>query len=142
VAPLVGLIPVSALACDGTGSISDLLTALDWIVEQALRPAIVTLSLGIARGTWSLALEKAVSSIVLQHGISVVVASGNTAGDACDISPASNQAAMVRPVVNWQGKRFRILSDSEVYYLSDSRSDFNFQKNKLSNSRFHFSDPN
>jgi hypothetical protein len=49
--------------------------ALDWVVRNATRPAVATLSLGIPVGGWSRALEAATRR-VLAAGILVVVAAG------------------------------------------------------------------
>jgi subtilisin family serine protease len=49
--------------------------ALDWVVRNATKPAIATLSLGIPVGSWSRALEAAARR-VLAAGILVVVAAG------------------------------------------------------------------
>eukprot|EP00959_Pyramimonas_sp_CCMP1952_P362590 7593348-Pyramimonas_sp.AAC.1 len=38
---------VRVLDCEGSGSVSDVIAALDWIAENAQRPAVATLSLGI-----------------------------------------------------------------------------------------------
>jgi subtilisin family serine protease len=49
--------------------------ALDWVVRNATKPAVATLSLGIPVGAWSRALEAAARR-VLAAGILVVVAAG------------------------------------------------------------------
>jgi subtilisin family serine protease len=50
-------------------------------------PAVVTLSLGIQVGSWSRVLEDAVRSLINDHGVTVVVAAGNSGVDACYVSP-------------------------------------------------------
>lgn len=50
--------------------------ALDWVANNAVHPAVVTMSLGVATGSWSRALEEAVRSLVVDHNITVVVAAG------------------------------------------------------------------
>ena len=57
-------------------------TALDWVVRNATRPAVCTLSLGIPVGAWSRALEAAARR-VLAAGILVVVAAGALLPLAC-----------------------------------------------------------
>ena len=49
--------------------------ALDWVVRNAIKPAVATLSLGIPVGPWSQALEAAARR-VLAAGVLVVVAAG------------------------------------------------------------------
>ena len=53
---------------------------LDWVVHHHAKPAIVTLSLGIEVGRWSRALEDTVRVLVRDHGLTVVVASGEAPG--------------------------------------------------------------
>lgn len=63
--------------------------ALDWVAAHARRPAVAILSLGIQQGNWSRVLEDAVRSLIQNHGVTVIVASGNSSVDACTISPAN-----------------------------------------------------
>lgn len=51
------------------------IAALDWVVRNATKPAVATLSLGIPTGAWSRTLEAAARR-VLAAGILVVVAAG------------------------------------------------------------------
>ena len=51
--------------------------ALDWLMQNATRPAVATLSLGIPIGAWSQSLETAVQQ-VLASGVLVVVAEGDS----------------------------------------------------------------
>ena len=83
------VVAVRILDCNGSGTISDTVAALDWVAANAKKPAVATLSLGIQVGSWSRVLEDAVRSLVTNHGITVVVASGNSAVDACYVAPAN-----------------------------------------------------
>jgi len=49
--------------------------ALEWVVRNATKPAVATLSLGIPVGAWSQALETAVQRVTAS-GVLVVVAAG------------------------------------------------------------------
>ena len=49
---------------------------LDWVAQNAVKPAVVTLSLGIPAGAYSQTLDAAVLSIVANSSITVVVAAG------------------------------------------------------------------
>ena len=80
---------VRVLDCGGNGQMSDVIAALDWVTAQQARPAVAVLSLGVARGDWSAALEAAVRGAVQRGGVFVAVAAGNSAGDACAMAPAS-----------------------------------------------------
>ena len=82
------IVSVRILDCSGSGTISDTVAALDWVAANAKKPAIATLSLGIQVGSWSRVLEDAVRSVV-KLGVTVIVASGNSAVDACQVSPAN-----------------------------------------------------
>ena len=54
----------------------DLSAGLDWVAQHAVKPAVVTLSLGIPAGAYSQTLDAAVRSLVANSSITVVVASG------------------------------------------------------------------
>lgn len=87
VAKQVRLSSVRVLGCDGSGSGSDLIAGLDFIVRDhaAGTPAVAVLSLGGT--TTSTAVDSAVRKVVAD-GVSVAVAAGNEAVDACTTSPA------------------------------------------------------
>lgn len=84
VAKEVDLVSVRVMNCSGGGSLSTILAGLDWIAENASQPAVVNMSLG---GGASETLDDAVERII-QIGIPVVVAAGNSNRDACSYSPA------------------------------------------------------
>ena len=92
VAKSATLIPVRALACDGSGLYSDIIAGLDWIAGQHRpgTPAVVNLSVG---GPTSSVLDAAVQSII-SNGMPAIVAAGNSATDACFTSPARTSAAI------------------------------------------------
>ncbi|KAI3433663.1 hypothetical protein D9Q98_003472 [Chlorella vulgaris] len=83
------VVAVRILDCTGSGTISDTVAALDWVAANHRKPAVVTLSLGIQVGSWSRVLEDAVRSLTNTHGVTVVVASGNSGVDACYVAPAN-----------------------------------------------------
>jgi len=92
VAPEATIIPVKVLNCFGSGTLAGVVAGLDWIVShhQAGVPAVANLSLG---GSSSVALNQAVARAVAD-GITVVVAAGNSALDACLTSPGSEPLAV------------------------------------------------
>ena len=92
VAKAVTLVPVRALACDGSGYYSDVIAGLDWIAgdHRDGTPAVVNLSIG---GPASSTLDAAVQAII-DDGVSAIVAAGNSAVDACTASPARTPAAV------------------------------------------------
>ncbi|PSC68852.1 serine protease [Micractinium conductrix] len=83
------VVAVRILDCTGSGTISDTVAGLDWVAANHKKPAVVTLSLGIQVGSWSRVLEDAVRALATTHGITVVVASGNSGVDACYVAPAN-----------------------------------------------------
>ncbi|MDI3193244.1 S8 family serine peptidase [Pseudarthrobacter sp. AL07] len=80
------LVPVRAVACDGTGWYSDIIAGLDWMVQQHQpgQPAVANLSIG---GPSDSGLDAAVQGAI-NNGITVTVAAGNASTDACTGSPA------------------------------------------------------
>jgi subtilisin family serine protease len=85
VAKSVSLVAVRTLNCAGTGSLSQVLTAIDWVSRNAVRPAVANLSLELT-GV-SPALDAAIHTSVAQ-GITYTVAAGNAGKDACQYSPS------------------------------------------------------
>jgi subtilisin family serine protease len=61
--------------------------ALEWVADNAVKPAVASLSLGVPAGQWSRSLEAAVKHVI-EAGVPVVVAAGNSAVDACEVAPA------------------------------------------------------
>lgn len=84
------LVPVRVLGCDGSGTMSGILAGIDWVAANAVRPAVVNMSLG---GSASSTLDAAVANTVAR-GIAVVAAAGNSSVNACDYSPAREPSAI------------------------------------------------
>ncbi len=86
------LVAVRVLNCQGSGSTSGIISAIDWVVgqHQAGQPAVANLSLG---GGASTALDSAIGRMT-SDGISVAVAAGNSSADACNVSPARAPSAI------------------------------------------------
>ncbi|GGL11431.1 S8 family peptidase [Deinococcus radiotolerans] len=80
----VTLVPVRVLDCNGQGHLSDILAGLEWVRTHRQGPSVVNLSLG---ADVSPALDEAVTRL-WQAGVTVIVAAGNNAADACTQSPA------------------------------------------------------
>ncbi|MBU6227939.1 MAG: S8 family peptidase, partial [Acidobacteria bacterium] len=91
-APDATIVPVKVLDCYGSGTLAGVVAGIDWMVghHQAGVPAVANMSLG---GSTSVALNEAVARAVAD-GITVVVAAGNSARDACTASPASEPLAV------------------------------------------------
>ena len=90
VAPAASLISVRVLDCTGSGSVSGVISGIDWVVNDHVSgPAVINMSLGASK---SASLESAVDR-AFADGITVVVAAGNSNVDACTTSPAGDKAS-------------------------------------------------
>ena len=83
--------PVRIFGCSGGSETSTLLAALDWILLNGVRPAVLNMSLGSDEPVPS--VDLAVSN-VLGQGFTVVVAAGNAVDNACNYSPSAVPAAI------------------------------------------------
>lgn len=83
-APGVPLTGVKVLDCNGSGTTSGVIKGVDWVSANAVRPAVANMSLG---GGTSTALDSAISKAVAS-GVVFAIAAGNSAVNACTVSPA------------------------------------------------------
>ncbi|KAF8662094.1 hypothetical protein AX16_001204 [Volvariella volvacea WC 439] len=93
VAKKVNIIAVKVLSDSGSGTVTDIVSGLNWVLTQARatgRPSIVSMSLG---GGASTSLDSAVASLT-SGGVHVVVAAGNNNDDANFYSPARAPSAI------------------------------------------------
>ena len=91
VAKEVTLIPVRVFGCAGSTTNSAIIDGINWVMtKHVARPAVANMSLG---GGASLALDTAVNNLI-NDGVIVVVAAGNSKQDACKSSPARVPAAI------------------------------------------------
>jgi len=91
---------VRVLDCHGNGELSSLIAGLDFVAREVYDerrrrrlPAVVSLALGVRRGVWSKALERAVMGLI-DEDVLVITAAGNQRQDACQISPANVAATL------------------------------------------------
>ncbi|KAK9461055.1 peptidase S8/S53 domain-containing protein [Lipomyces oligophaga] len=99
VAKSAKIVGVKVLGDTGSGTTSTIIRGLEWVSDQHKRsggPSIVNMSLGGGR---SQAFNDAVRKVVDQ-GIHVVVAAGNSHQDACGFSPAGEEAALTVGATN------------------------------------------
>ncbi|MFB4300169.1 S8 family peptidase [Actinomadura sp. NTSP31] len=85
VAKGVKLRALRVLDCDGSGYVSDIVAAVNWLRTNAAKPSVANLSIG---GPKSAALNTAVMNLS-KSGVFVSVAAGNDNKDACNFSPSS-----------------------------------------------------
>jgi subtilisin family serine protease len=80
---------VRVLSCAGVGLTSQIIAGIDWVTQNAIKPAVANMSLG---GGLSTALNNATTNL-WNSGVFVAVAAGNDNVDACTASPASAPGA-------------------------------------------------
>ncbi|MEV4757048.1 S8 family peptidase [Micromonospora sp. NPDC049559] len=97
----VNLVSVRVLGCNNLGTVSQIIAGVDWVTQNAQRPAVVNMSLG---GAESASEETAVAASIAS-GITYVVAAGNWEQDACGYSPAGLPAAITVGASNTIGER-------------------------------------
>lgn len=92
VAKAVLPVAVRVLGCDGAGAMSGVVAGLDWAAgdHAAGAPAVANLSLG---GPATATLDAAVQGLI-DDGVTVALAAGNSNLDACTTSPARTPAAL------------------------------------------------
>jgi len=91
VAKNVTLHGVRVMQCDGNGQISSLISGINWVTSNAVRPAVANISVAAAGS--SPALESALSNSIAS-GITYAVAAGNGNWDACNFTPARTPNAL------------------------------------------------
>ncbi|AUI86081.1 alkaline serine protease [Vibrio azureus] len=84
VAKNVNIVGVRVLSCRGSGSLSGVISGIEWVAENASGPSVANMSLG---GGKSVAIDSAVESAI-QSGVTFMLAAGNSNADACSTSPA------------------------------------------------------
>lgn len=85
VAKNASLISVRVFSCYGRTTWSRIIHAVDWITANAVKPAVVNMSLGDV-GKFD-AVQTAIETSIAS-GINYVVSAGNSQMDACDYTPA------------------------------------------------------
>jgi subtilisin family serine protease len=78
------IVPVRVFGCTGGSSNSTIISGIDWVRANHIKPAVANMSLG---GGASAATDTATNNLI-NAGVTVVVAAGNNNANACNYSPA------------------------------------------------------
>jgi len=84
VAKGVTLHPVRVFGCTGGSAFSTIIAGIDWVRANHVKPAVANMSLG---GGASSSIDTATNNLI-NAGVTVVVAAGNSNANACNYSPA------------------------------------------------------
>ena len=84
VAKAVRLVGVRVLSCSGSGTNAGVIAGVNWVTQNARKPAVANMSLG---GGASTALDNAVNNSI-NSGVTYALAAGNSNANACNSSPA------------------------------------------------------
>jgi len=78
------VVAVKVLNCQGSGTTAGVVSGIDWVTANAVKPAVANMSLGGgADATLDAAVRRSIAS-----GVTYAIASGNSNTDACSTSPA------------------------------------------------------
>ncbi|MER5269124.1 S8 family peptidase [Actinosynnema sp. NPDC002837] len=87
VAKGVQLVAVRVLNCAGSGTFAQVISGVEWVTANAVKPAVANMSLGATASAATAPLETAVRNSIAS-GVTYALASGNSNADACGFSPA------------------------------------------------------
>jgi len=93
IAKSANLVAVKVLNAFGSGTLAGIIAGIQWVTQQYQaneRPAVASMSLGGGRNA---AMNDAVAASV-QAGVVYSIAAGNSNGNACNFSPASEPLAI------------------------------------------------
>jgi subtilisin family serine protease len=90
VAKAIRLVGVRVLDCAGEGTNADVIAGVNWVTQNARKPAVANMSLG---GGVSTAIDNAVAASITS-GVTYALAAGNDGANACNYSPARLASAI------------------------------------------------
>lgn len=102
VAKYATLVPVRVMDCNGVGNTTTLTDGIEWILaSHSGGVGVVNMSIGGNRSEE----VNAVTSRLVDAGLVVVVAAGNSGADACNYSPASARGAIAVAAIDMDDNR-------------------------------------
>jgi subtilisin family serine protease len=81
---------VRVLDCSGSGSTAGVIAGIDWVTNNSTGPSVANMSLGGGKST---ALNNSTAALA-NSGVTIAVAAGNSAANACNSSPSSTPEAI------------------------------------------------
>ncbi len=84
------IVGVRVLDCAGSGTNAGVISGVEWVTTNAVKPAVANMSLGGGANT---ALDNAVAASIAS-GVTYAIAAGNSNANACNYSPARTAAAI------------------------------------------------
>lgn len=95
--------PVRVFDQNGAGTVSTVISGINWIASNVQRPAVVNMSFNYSIFGYdnTTALSTAVRQLVVTHGISVVNSAGNWNQDASTFSPTDVSEVIVAAGLDW-----------------------------------------
>ncbi|MEU4801687.1 S8 family serine peptidase [Actinosynnema sp. NPDC023587] len=86
VAKKATVVAVRVLDCSGSATDDDLIAGMNWVKNNAVKPAVVNYSIGCRQRCTNQTIDNAVKSVI-DSGVQWVQAAGNSTDDACYYSP-------------------------------------------------------
>ncbi|HET6213603.1 MAG TPA: S8 family peptidase, partial [Micromonosporaceae bacterium] len=86
----VSLVAVRVLNCQGSGTSAQVVAGINFVTNNAIKPAVANMSLGGGADT---AIDNAVNNSI-NSGVTYAIAAGNSNANACNFSPARVAAAI------------------------------------------------
>ncbi|WP_436494387.1 proprotein convertase P-domain-containing protein [Actinokineospora sp. HUAS TT18] len=96
---------VRVLDCAGSGSNDDIIAGINWVKNNAVKPAVVNYSIGCRSRCSDATMDNTVKSLIAS-GVQFVQAAGNSNDDACYYSPQLVPEAVTVGNSNQQDQRY------------------------------------